>query len=260
MLLAHVLDVPRTRLHVHPETTVASGDAGRFRNLVARRASRVPLQHLTGSQEFWSLRFEVTPSVLIPRPETEHLIETLLRVDRTDRPVVLDVGTGSGCLAVAVALERPGAVVHALDISADGLEVARRNAAAHGVAGRITFHHGDLLEPLLSLGLGRQVDVLLSNPPYVGASDLGGLQPEVREHEPLVALSPGQDPLAIHRRLAVEGPPFLKPGGHLIVEIGQGQDAAIRALYGGADGLEVLETVPDLAGIPRVLLARAVPG
>lgn len=260
MLLAHVLDVSRARLHVHPETAVAFGDATRFRSLVARRASRIPLQHLTGYQEFWSLRFEVTPEVLIPRPETEHLIETLLRTNRMDRPVVVDVGTGSGCLAVVVAREVPGAVVHAVDISAAGLEVARRNAAAHGVAGRIAFHRGDLLEPMESLGLRRSVDVLLSNPPYIGAADLNSLQPEVRDHEPLAALSPGQDAIAIHRRLAGEGPPFLRPGGHLIVEIGQGQEAALRALYGDADGLEVLEVVPDLAGIPRVLLARALPG
>jgi len=260
VLLAHLLGVPRALLHADPAGPVGTDLASRYRTLVARRAARVPLQHLTGFQEFWSLRFEVTPEVLIPRPETEHLIEVLLRVARAADSLVLDIGTGSGCLAVVAAREIRGAVVHATDLSPGALAVARRNAAAHGVADRVTFHEGSLFEPLRGKGLEGRAAAILSNPPYLGETELAGLEPEVRMHEPREALSPGPDALAVHRRIAAEAAAFLAPGGHLIVEIGQGQEVAARALYGGAGGIEVVQVVPDLAGIPRVLVARNAPG
>lgn len=237
--------------------------AARYRDLVARRAARHPLQYLTGVQEFWSLAFKVTPAVLIPRPETEGLIEAFLRLCESPDPVVLDIGTGSGCLAVTVAKEIPGARVFAGDVSAEALEVARENAATHHVAARIEFRRGDLFGPFRGPASGAdltgRVDFILTNPPYLGDDEFPGLMPEVRDHEPRGALSAGPDPLAVHRRLARECVEFLKPGGHLIAEMGLGQEAGLRALYAGQPRLEVVAVLPDLAGIPRVLVARARP-
>jgi release factor glutamine methyltransferase len=260
-LLARVLAVEKSRLHTHPETPVGNDEAARYRDLVARRAARQPLQYLTGVQEFWSLSFRVTPAVLIPRPETEGLIEAFLRLNRAPDPIVLDIGTGSGCLAIAAAREVPGARVLAGDISEEALRVARDNAAAHGVAARIDFRRGDLFGPFRGGGPGLEgrVDFVLSNPPYVGDSEFPGLMPEVRDHEPRIALSAGPDALAVHRRLARECADFLKPGGHLIAEIGLGQEAGLLALYGGQARLEIVAIRPDLAAIPRVLIARARP-
>ncbi len=224
----------------------------------------MPLQYLTGVQEFWSLEFEVTPAVLIPRPETEGLVETFLDLRATDTklhaveaPVVLDVGTGSGCLAVAVACEIPAARVFASDVSEEALEVARRNAARHGVADRIVFLRGDLLAPFGPAG-APPADVILTNPPYIGDAEAPGLPPEVRDHEPRRALFAGSDPLAVHRRLAHETRPHLKSGGWLIAEIGAGQEGALRLLYDGILDFHLEQFRPDIAGIPRVLVARAV--
>jgi len=257
VLLAHVLAVETGRLQARPETPVGPEEASRYQALVARRKRREPLQYLTGEQEFWSLRFEVTPAVLIPRPETEGLVEAFLRLNRAADPVVVDVGTGSGCLAVVAAREIPAARVYASDLSGEALEVARRNASAHGVAGRIAFRAGDLLEPFRAEGLGGRVDFILSNPPYVSESELPGLMPEVRDYEPHAALLGGVDGLDAHRRLARDAPEFLRPGGHLLAEIGLGQEPAVRGLYDGQPRLDLLAVAPDLAGIPRVLIARA---
>ena len=258
LLLRHVLSTGRAALHRDPERPVDAMAAAAYRALVTRRAARTPIQHLTGVQEFWSLAFEVTPDVLIPRPETEHLVEAFLAIPVGASPRVVELGTGSGCLAVVAALERPGAAVVATDTSRAALEVAARNATRHGVAARIRFVEGDLLLPLRGLGLAGGVDVLLSNPPYIPDGDLAGLEPEVRDHEPLTALTPGPDGLAAHRRIATGAPEFLRPGGHLVVEIGLGQAAAARSLYEEA-GFEVLAIRPDLAGIERVVVARRRP-
>ncbi|HEU4403076.1 MAG TPA: peptide chain release factor N(5)-glutamine methyltransferase [Candidatus Polarisedimenticolia bacterium] len=264
ILLAHILGVGRPHLHARPEEPVRPEDARRYAELLTRRAARVPLQYLTGVQEFWSLPFHVTPAVLIPRPETELLVEAFVRLNQRPDPMVIDVGTGSGCLAIAVAHEAPGALVHATDLSEEALGVARLNASDNDVAGRIAFYHGDLLAPLRGLGLEGRADFILSNPPYIAEADLPGLEPEVGRHEPRLSLTPGADPLLIHRRLAREAPPFLKPGGHLLVEIGRGQEEALPGIYGatpapGAGRLEVIEVRPDLAGIPRLLVARRPP-
>ena len=231
--------------------------AARYRALVARRAGREPLQYLTGVQEFWSLAFEVTPAVLIPRPETEGIIEAFLRLNHAPDPVVLDIGTGSGCLAVVVAREVPGARVHASDVSEEALRVARGNAAAHGVSERVRFRQGDLFEPHRGRGLEGAVDFVLSNPPYVADDELPRLMPEVRDHEPRSALAAGPDGLAVHRRLAAGAADLLKPGAHLIAEIGQGQEATLRDLYRDHARLDLVAIDPDLAGLPRVLIARA---
>ena len=257
VLLAHVLSVETARLIAHPESTVGTEAAARYRALVLRRAGREPLQHLTGTQEFWSLEFKITPDVLIPRPETEGIIEAFLRLNRARGSVVADIGTGSGCLAVVVAREVPGARVYACDVSEEALRVARDNAAAHGVESRIDFRHGDLFEPLRGEDLEHAIDFILTNPPYVSDEDLPGLMPEVRDHEPSGALLAGPDGLAVHRRLAGEAADFLKPGGHLIAELGLGQAGRLRDLYRDHPRLGLVAVEPDLAGIPRVLIARA---
>ena len=228
--------------------------AARYGTLIARRAAREPLQYLTGVQEFWSLAFKVTPAVLIPRPETEGIVEAFLRLNRSPEPVVLDLGTGSGCLAVVVARENPGARVYASDVSEEALRVARDNALAHGVAGRIRFAAGDLFLPHRGTELEGAVDFILANPPYMRDDDVTRSMPEVRDFEPRAALAAGPDGLLYHRRLAREAGAFLKTGGHLIAEIALGQEAALRDLYAGHDRLQVVAIEPDLAGIPRVLI------
>lgn len=257
ILLAHALGVERVSLHLNPASPVRPEKARAYLDLVARRAARTPLQHLTGFQEFWSLRFRVTPAVLIPRPESEILVTSLLRINERPDPLVLDVGTGSGCLAIALASEVPGARVHASDISHEALGVAARNAADHGVADRIRFHRGDLFEAFRSLGLEGSADFILSNPPYVAERDLPGLQPEVRDHEPRVALVAGPDGLDVHRRVASEAAAFLSPNGRLIVEFGLGQENSLREIYGRTP-LTLVGVEADLVGIPRVLVARPV--
>jgi len=238
---------------------VEAGPAAEFRSLIARRASREPLQYLTGVQEFWSLAFRVTPAVLIPRPETEGIVAAFLSLRRSPSPLVLDIGTGSGCLAVVAAHETPGARVHASDISEEALAVARDNAAAHGVAGRLELRRGDLFAPHRGRGLEGRVDFILSNPPYLSEDELRRAQPEVRDFEPRAALLAGADGLDVHRRLAAEAADFLAAGGRLIAEIGLGQEGAARALYDRHPRLEVVAVESDLAGIPRVLVARARP-
>lgn len=267
LLLLHVLGIDRAALHAHPERPVSVEAGARYRDLVERRARREPLQYLTEVQEFWSLSFRVTPAVLIPRPETEGILEALVTLPLPQgpgRPRLLDLGTGSGCLAIAAAHSLPDARVVATDVSAEALEVARDNARTLGVADRIRFVQGDLGEALAAESTASAVavtslryDVILSNPPYIAGADLGGLAPEVRDHEPRVALTPGSDALAVHRRILALAADLLEPGGWLLVEIGAGQEEAIRALHAAQDRLRLDSIRPDLAGIPRVLVARA---
>jgi release factor glutamine methyltransferase len=256
-LLGHVLGLDRAALHAEPVRPVATRDSDRFRDLARRRAAREPLQSLTGEQEFWSLSFRVTPEVLIPRPETEHLIEALLRLRPRPDPRLLDLGTGSGCLAIVAAREIPGALVVAVDSDMAALDVARGNALRHGVSERITFLRGDLFAPLAGRRGEEGFDVILSNPPYIPEAEWAALEPEVRVHEPKAALTPGPDGLAIHRRLAAGAAAWLRPGGVLLAEIGAGQDAVARGFYPLQGPLELVAIEPDLAGIPRVIVARA---
>jgi release factor glutamine methyltransferase len=258
LLLLHVLGIDRAALHARPERTIPPEAARRARDLVRRRAAREPLQHLTGVQEFWSLPFRVTPAVLIPRPESEGILEALLArplPSGEGRPRLLDLGTGSGCLAVAAARALPGAHVVATDVSPEALEVARENARALGVADRVAFALGDLAAALPP-GTPR-FDAVLSNPPYIAEPDLEGLAPEVRDHEPRGALTPGVDALAAHRRILAAAPDLLAPGGWLLLEIGAGQEGAIRALYASQNRVLLESIRPDLAGIPRVTVARS---
>jgi release factor glutamine methyltransferase len=253
VLLAHVLDIDRTRLFVRLRDTVSGDAAARFDALLERRARRAPVAYLTGEQEFWSLRFAVDPAVLIPRPETELLVELALRELPRDQPRrVLDIGTGSGCIAVALAHERPLARVTAVDISPAALAVAQRNAAAHGVADRVVFIESDLCAALPD---DARFDVIASNPPYLAPYD--AVSPELAS-EPQGALYAGADGLDVIRRLLAAASDRMHPGGRLLVEIGMGQAEAVLSLARQA-GLQGAQVAPDLANIPRVLVAYRRP-
>jgi release factor glutamine methyltransferase len=253
-LLRHVLGWDRAALLANPQAAVPEAEAERFRAMVRRRASREPLQHILGTQAFWRHEFLVTPAVLIPRPETELLVETSLGLLKgLLRPVIVDVGTGSGCIALSLASDRPDAEVHGVDVSAPALAVAWENARRLGLEGRVTFHHGDLLDPVRHLA--DRVDLVVSNPPYVDIGDREALAPEVRDHDPALALFPPGDALSVYRRLALASRSVLRRGGSLIVELGQGQAGAVESLLRD-QGLVPTRLDRDLAGIPRCLTAR----
>ena len=226
--------------------------AARYDALVERRLGREPLAYIVGQQEFWGLPFEVSPAVLIPRHETELVVEVALELfPDLDRSVkAADLGTGSGCLAVALATERTAARIMATDISSTALAVARQNAARHGVADRIQFRLADLLD-----GLEGSFDMIACNPPYIAECDRRGLQPEVRDHEPDVALYGGADGFHFVERLVHGAPIHLRAGGYLLFEFGLGQDERIESLIAGTDGLRLLDLRRDLQGIARTAVA-----
>ena len=257
-LLAHVLSQPRHACYLEPDAPLTVDETARLRSLVARRADGVPLQYLTGTETFRGLQLEVTPDVLIPRPETEGVVDAALRVlaDRrsTGPPaVVADIGTGSGCLALALARVRPDVVVYATDCSAAALAVAERNARRLGLADRVTFLCGDLFEPLARGGV--RVDLVVSNPPYVADEHLPTLQIEVR-HEPESALRGGVDGLHFYRRIVAEAGSVLAKGAGIVVELGYGQADAVGALARGA-GFDVARIDHDFQRIPRVMTLAA---
>jgi release factor glutamine methyltransferase len=248
-LLLHVF--PRRNrawLIAHNDETLPDDQAAHFAALIVRRSSGEPIQYILGEAEFYSLPFLVTPNVLIPRPETEHLVEKVIQLAPLfSKPRVVDVGTGSGAIAIAVAHEWPGAAITATDISAPALALAARNAERLGFANRIRFLQSDLLAAIAH----ERFDIVVSNPPYVPATDRDSLSVEVREHEPALALFAGDDGLDIYRRLIPDAFAVLEPGGHLLMEIGYGQSASVAMLLKGA-GFEKIEFVPDLQGIARV--------
>jgi release factor glutamine methyltransferase len=256
LLLLHVLGRDRAWIYAHPEETPAPDQLSAFFSLVASRISGTPTQYLTGKQEFWGLQFEVTPDVLIPRPETEHVIEvvlTRLGEARRNMPLrVADIGTGSGCIAVALAKELPAAQICATDISAAALVVARRNAGRHGVVGRITFVESNLLDAVIGPA---QFDVITSNPPYIARAEAHTLPMDVRAHEPEVALFAGQDGLALYPSLVKQAGERLVPGGLLVLELGFGQFEAVSTLLDAAHGWTRVSAMQDLAGIVRVISA-----
>ena len=252
LLLRHVLGWDRARLLTNGASDLDAAAEGRFLSLLAERERRRPLQHLTGTQAFWRHDFLVSPKALIPRPETEILLEACLEELRgRASPRILDVGTGSGCIALSLALERPDAEVHAVDVSAGALDVARENARRLRLTKRVRFHLGDLLEPV-----DGSFDLVASNPPYVDASEIEGLEPEVRVHEPRRALVPlSGDRYSVYGRLVPEAARALRPAGSLVVEVGSGMAAEVGRLCEAA-GLPVQRVVPDLQGIPRTVVAR----
>ncbi len=274
LLLMHSLGRERTWLYTNPEAAIEASAAEKYFALVARRAAGEPTQYLTGKQEFWGLEFEVTPAVLIPRPETEHLIEVALerlgahgiKIDLVTGALgpplrVADVGTGSGCVAVALAHELPHAEIFATDISPPALDVARRNAARHGVASRVHFVETDLVETLLheAQSTGRQsslFDLVVSNPPYIARSEAEQLPPEVREHEPDVALFGGPTGVEIYARLIEQAASLLSSGGILVLELGYNSAEHVRSIIAAHPAWTKIGITNDLAGIPRVFAAQ----
>lgn len=278
LLLMHALGRDRAWLYTHPEHELDASARERYFGLIAGRASGIPTQHLTGHQEFWGLDFEVTPDVLIPRPETEHVIEVALErlgiVAGADTPrrgkkfQIADIGTGSGCIAVALARELPAADIIATDISAAALEVARRNAMRHGVAARITFFQCSLLDAIshesrstghASHGLGaseqRPFDLIASNPPYIARRAGASLPREVREHEPEAALFGGETGTELYAPLVAQAAALLKPGGILVLELGYDSAAHVSRLLSAPEWSDAA-IANDLAGIPRIVSAE----
>ena len=249
VLLAHVLGTTRTALVAGARDPFPPGAAAAFGALLDRRVAREPVHYLVGEREFWSLPLTVDRRVLVPRPETELVVETALRLAPAARRI-LDVGTGSGAIAAALARELPAARVWASDVTADALAVARANLARH--APGVVLVRGDLLAPFRTAAF----DLVAANPPYVTDAALGGLAPEVRDHEPRVALAAGPDGLAALGRLVAEAPRVLAPGGWLVMEVGAGQAAAVRRLAEASGRYVRIEVVRDHAGIERVLALR----
>ena len=256
-LLEHALGMRSHQLLSQMDRVLSPAVWALAESLIARRVAREPLQYILGTQEFCGLEFAVSPSVLIPRPETELLVREVVRQHRAGYEATLvDVGTGSGCLAVTLAATLRGSRVLAIDRSAQAIQVAKHNAARHGVSEAIEWLQGDLLAPLTGRGLEGRVDVILSNPPYIAERDMPGLQPEVRLFEPHLALVSGPLGTECHRRLLQDALPFLVPQGLLVMEIGQGQAAAVRALAQDTGGYAPVAVVEDAAGIERVVIAR----
>jgi release factor glutamine methyltransferase len=267
LLLMHALRRDRTWLYTNPESMLDPSTLGAYFALVARRAAGEPTQYLTGRQEFWGLEFEVTPAVLIPRPETEHVIEVALerlgahgiKIDMiTGAPSpklhVADVGTGSGCIAVALARELPHAEITATDTSAAALDVARRNAARHTAADRVHFIECDLLTGIL----GGTFDLIVSNPPYVARSDSASLAREVRDHEPHAALFGGPTGVEIYSRLIEQAGALLRAGGILVLELGYNSADEVRKMFHVQRHWANVSITNDLAGIPRVIAAEKI--
>lgn len=252
-LLAFVCGRDRTFLIAHAEHVLNEIETTRFSQFIQRRAAGEPHQYITGMQDFYSRQFKITKDVLIPRPETELLVEAALRfLDPEVATKICDVGTGSGCIAITLVCERQAAAATALDISNAALLVAAENAALHGVTDRVSFMQSDCFS---ALPTGSRFDLVVSNPPYVAAGAIDGLQREVRDHEPRVALSPGSDGLSIIRRLLNEAPLFLKPDGCLIFEMGFDQSEKVRELVDPS--LWILSDIlPDLQGIPRIAVLQ----
>jgi release factor glutamine methyltransferase len=255
LLMMFVLGRERAYLFAHPERELSAEEQSQYEEVTRERARGCPTQYITGHQEFWGLDLLVSPAVLIPRPETEHLVETALelvnqyRFDGEGRLKVLDVGTGSGCIALALASELRQIQVHACDISEEALEMARINAARLGLGGKVLFRKSDLL----AVYGDEQFDFVVSNPPYVGEADVDKVQKQVREFEPKIAVFSGREGMDIYRRLIPQARQHLRPGGWFVVEIGYSEEARVRELL---QGWEDIQVTADLQGIPRVIAAR----
>ena len=249
-LLSFVLERDRTFLISHAEDSIDENSLVRLREFVERRAVGEPLQYITGVQDFYGREFRVTPDVLIPRPETELLVEAALEIVG-DASFICDVGTGSGCIGVTLLCELVNARAVLIDKSPAALEIAKINSQKHSVADRAHFVVSDCFNSLDS----QKFDLIVSNPPYVAEAALAGLQREVRDHEPLVALSPGGDGLSVIRRLIDDGPAFMKPNGHMLMEIGFDQGEVVEGLINDS-AWSLREIRPDLQGIPRIVVLQ----
>lgn len=262
VLLAHSLGINRAGLYARFHTVLSLPQIATFQQILSRRLQHEPVQYITGIQEFWSLEFAVDSRVLIPRPETELLVETALRFlsqipnpHQSQPPTrILDIGTGSGCIAIALATELPAAEIWATDISANALAVATANAQQHSVHQRIHFLQGSLFTPVTHQG--HLFALIVSNPPYITRSDLLTLQPEVRDWEPRHALDGGEDGLDFYRQFLNEAPEYLATNGWLVLEIGDGQEAVLMSMLKEHTGFANGFCVPDYAGVGRVVAAQ----
>jgi len=256
LLMMFTLDCDRAYLFAHPERELTKKEQARYEEALDQRAHGIPAQYLTGHQEFWGMDFLVTPAVLIPRPETEHVIETVLRLDdenRASSPAglthIVDIGTGSGCIALALAKEFPHAEIHATDISPPALEIARTNAARHQLDNRIRFHQTDLLQGLVP----GTFDFVVSNPPYVGESEADEVQLEVRKFEPRNAVFAGPTGTEVIERLIPQAHAALKPAGWLVIEISGTIAERVKPMLAAWQQVHIIS---DLQGIPRVAAAQ----
>jgi release factor glutamine methyltransferase len=258
LLLAHVLKLPRMQLYLNFDRALSVAELESLRELIKRRSQREPLQHITGSTSFCGLELTVNRHVLIPRPETELLAEQgwnfLNGVTKqvSGKATALDFGTGSGCLAIALAVNCPAAQIAALDVSAETLQVARHNATQHKVTDRIEFFLGDGFAALPS---GRRFELIVGNPPYIPTAEIDSLELEVRAHDPVVALDGGPDGLAVYRRLAIETAAFLDPAGKIMLEFGDGQEEAVREVFESQNWI-VENILSDYNQRSRILIAR----
>lgn len=253
LLLMFVLDCDRAHLFAHPERMLNIEEQSQYDEVIRQRSRGCPTQYITGHQEFWGLDLIVSPAVLIPRPETEHVVETVLELVKERDPLeqlkIVDVGTGSGCISLALAIELPLAAIHACDISEEALEVARINAARLRLGHRILFRCSDLL----SIYAGAQFDFVVCNPPYVGESEADKVQKQVRDFEPALAVFSGKEGTEIYKRLIPQAHALLNPGGWLVMEIGFSAEEKVKALL---SAWEEVQITTDLQGIPRVVAAR----
>lgn len=254
VLLAHCLSVDRLHLYLNMDRPLAPDERARFRALVRRRAAREPVALITGKKEFWSLQLQVVPGILIPRPDTEILVEAVLNeVRENPSPFVLEIGTGSGAVALSVAQEKPAAFVLATDVDPLAIFTARANARSLALPETVCFASSDLFEAIRET---RAFDVVCSNPPYIPRDTIPELEPEITRFEPIRALDGGPDGLDIIRQLARQAPAYLKPGGALLLEIGDSQDEAVQEIFSSLGGLRDVSAIRDLAGTPRVVKGR----
>ena len=260
LLLAHSLNLTREGLYVHLHDPVEVKEKKAMEALIKRRLSGEPLQYILGHQEFWSIDIQVDPRVLIPRPETELLVEEALRVlfkmDSERTPTVLEIGTGSGAISIALAREVTNIFLVATDISGEAVRAAGSNARGAGVSGRIAFIHGDLFNPFRHLEGKEPFDIILSNPPYIVRSEMEHLEREVKDFEPTIALDGGEDGLDVHRNLIFQGPKYLRRGGWFLLEVGQGQSGEISRILETNGNFGHIVRVKDLSGIERVVRAQ----
>jgi release factor glutamine methyltransferase len=257
VLLGHSLGRDRAWILIHMQDQL--DDQGRriFERDIERRSVREPLQYITGTQEFWGLPFKVTPAVLIPRPETELVVETAIKAaNRKATPVIVDLCTGSGCIAISLAKELSHARIFATERSDAALDIARQNARQNSVADRVRFLAGDLFGPLEEMDLRTNIDIIVANPPYIRSDELPTLQPEVRDFEPEMALIAGKEGTEIAERIILQSPEYVKPGGSLVLEMGIGQADALKKTIDETGKYGLIEVLKDLAGIERVIVAQ----
>lgn len=253
-LLQFAIARDRSFIVAHPEYELTDNEAALFRTSIERRASREPFQHIVGRQEFYGLDFLVSPDVLIPRPETELIVERAIELlTRLPSPRFLEIGVGSGCISVAILKHCSNVSAIAVDISDAAIEIARRNADMHCVGDRLQILHSDVFESVPD----ERFDMIVSNPPYVPVAEYARLQPEVRDHDPRIAVTDGSTGLTIIERIVTDAQRFLRSGGRLLMEIGFGQEEQVKALF-HPECWQAVRIIPDLQGIPRTIDAKAL--